>query len=117
MALKSKEWFLGKCLVEERGRTRYGHLSSRALDLGLRRSAMTAGHILQSCGAAQKFLEEHRQHIPVINTADPQEGFDLDGAAAMLNEWRALFVDKHGPYGRASFHYNWDSLRTYLTRK
>lgn len=59
MALKSKEWFLGRCLDEERKASALGPLSRRALDLGLKRSAKTAGHILQACGATQLFLEAH----------------------------------------------------------
>jgi len=116
MALKSKDWFLGRCLVEERARSKYCYLGARALDLGLRRSGKTAGHIMQACGAAQKFLEEHPEHIGTIAGSDPLEGFDLRGSPQILRDWRQFFANKTGGYGRASFHYNWDSLSTYLTR-
>ena len=38
MALKGPLWLLGRALVEERNRTPLGHLSARALDLGLRKT-------------------------------------------------------------------------------
>lgn len=117
MGLKSKEWFLGKCLEEERGTTRLGYLSCRILDLGLRRTAKTAGHILQSCGATQKFLQEYPLHKRSICAASPLEPYRLDQNTQMLRDWLKFFKSQPRKYGHPRFGYTWDSLRTYLTKR
>ena len=117
MALKSKEWFLGKCLEEERKTSPLGPLARRVLDLGLRREAKTAGHILQACGAAQKFLEAHPSHKRPIRKSSPLEPFPLHKSSTMLKDWNIFFRRQPEKYGHPRFGYNWDTLRTYLTRR
>lgn len=117
MGLRSKEWFLGKCLDEERETTRLGYLSRRILDLGLKRTAKTAGHILQSCGATQKFLDKYPQHKHSIRAASPLDPFPLDQNTKMQRDWIKFFRGQPHKYGHPRFGYSWDSLRTYLTNR
>ena len=117
MGLKSKEWFLGKCLEEERKTSRLGFLSYRALDLGLRRTVQTAGHILQSCGATQKFINKYPKYRKVIRSASPLDRFPLHRHRKMLRDWLIYFGKQSSTYGHPRFGYNWNTLRTYLTAK
>lgn len=117
MGLKSKEWFLGKCLDEERGTTRLGYLSRRVLDLGLKRTAKTAGHILQSCGATQQFLTKYPQHKRSIRAAPALEPYPLDRNTKMLRDWLKFIRAQRHNYGHPRFGYSWDTLRTYLTKR
>ena len=115
MALKSPLWLLGRALTEERRRTPLGHLASRALDLGLRKKDSTRGHMFQAIGGVQKFLEAHPEHIPVIYEASPLEPYKPE--ARVLADWTEFIQQHGGPYGRAAFGYNYDTLKGYLTRK
>lgn len=117
MGLKSKEWFLGKCLEEERKTSRLGPLSYRVLDLGLRRTVQTAGHILQSCGATQIFLKKYPKYRRVIRMASPLDPFPLHRHRKMVRDWLTFLRGQQGKYGHPRFGYNWSTLRTYLTHK
>ncbi|HHT9138299.1 MAG TPA: hypothetical protein ACFYEK_13790 [Candidatus Wunengus sp. YC60] len=114
MALKGRNWFFGKCLLEERKRTKFTYLSAKALDLGFGREH-TQGHILQSCGATQMFLNEFPQHKRIIRRASPTEPFRIRGN--ILRDWRVFFSLKQDDYGRATFGYNWSNLKSYLTNR
>lgn len=115
MALKSPLWLLGKALVEERNRTILGHLSSKALDLGLRKTDSTRGHMFQAIGAVQKFLERFPQHKDTISAASPLEPYKPN--RQILTDWKN-FIQRHdGSYGHARFDYNYDTLKGYLTLK
>lgn len=117
MAIKSKEWFLGKCLEEERKTSPLGPLARRVLDLGLRRTSKTAGHILQSCGATQRFLEVYPVHKRTIGKTSPLDPFPLHKYQNVLKDWNSFFRKQPAKYGHPRFGYNWDTLRTYLTQK
>ena len=115
MALKGPLWLLGRALVEERNRTPLGHLSSRALDLGLRKTDSTRGHLFQAAGAVQRFLEAHPEHVGTIQAASPLEPYKPAGQ--VLDDWRTFLAGHDGPYGRGNFGYNYDTLKGYLTPK
>lgn len=112
MSLKSRNWFFGKCLIEERKRTKFTYLSAKALDLGFGREH-TQGHILQACGATQMFLNEFPRYKGIIHRGSPIEPYRIRGSA--LRDWRVFLSHKHGSYGRVAFGYNWDNLKSYLT--
>ena len=115
MALKGPLWLLGRALVEERNRSTLGHLSARALDLGLRKTDSTRGHLFQAAGAVQRFLEAHPQHVATIKAASPLDPYKPVGQ--VLNDWKALLAEQAGPYGQRKFGYNYDTLKGYLTPK
>ena len=115
MALKGPLWLLGLALVEERNRSTLGHLSARALDLGLRKTHSTRGHLFQAAGAVQGFLEAHPEHVATIKAASPLEPYKP--AEQVLDDWKA-FLDEHaGPYGHRRFGYDYDTLKRFLTPK
>lgn len=115
MALKGPLWLMAKCLEEERKRSAITFLSSRALDLGIRKSESTRGHVFQACGAVQKFLIEHPRYKSTIRSSTPFEPYKLHGN--LLRNWLEFLPNNHGNYGRATFGYNFDVLRRYLTPK
>ena len=115
MALKGPLWLLGRALVEERNRTPLGHLSARALDLGLRKRDSTRGHLFQAAGAVQRFLEAHPEHVAVIQAASPLEPYKPVGQ--VLADWTAFIAEHDGTYGQRRFNYNYDTLKGYLTPK
>lgn len=116
MALKGPLWLLGRALVEERNRTPLGHLSARALDLGLRKTDSTRGHLFQAAGAIQRFLEAHPEHIATIQAAAALEPYKPTGQ--VLADWKAFLAQQHdGPYGQGKFGYNYGTLKGYLTPK
>lgn len=115
MALKGPLWLLGRALVEERNRTPLGHLSARALDLGLRKTDSTRGHLFQAAGAAQKFLEAHPAHVSTIQAASPLDPYKPTGQ--MLADWKSFLARHGGPHGQGKFGYNYDTLKGYLTPK
>lgn len=115
MALKGPLWLLGRGLVEERNRTPLGHLSARALDLGLRKTDSTRGHMFQAAGAVQMFLEAHSGHVAIIHAASPLEPYKPTGQ--MLNDWKNFLRGHNGVYGQRKFGYNYDTLKGYLTPK
>ena len=117
MAIRSKEWFLGKCLEEERKTSPFGPLARRVLDLGLRRTSKTAGHILQACGATQRFPEMYPVHKRTIAKTSPLDRFPLYKHQHVLADWKNFFRNQSDQYGHPRFGYNWDTLKTYLTRK
>ena len=93
MAISSKEWFLGKCLEEERKTSPFGPLARRVLDLGLRRTSKTAGHILQACGATQRFLEMYPVHKRTIAKTSPLDRFPLYKHQHVLADWKNFFQE------------------------
>ena len=113
MALKSEKWFFKSALAEERKRSRLTYLASRALDLGFG-SENTSGHIRQAVGAAQEFIAANPTAVARIRATDSCQPLDL-AAAGILGDWTTFFAGRTGPYGRATFGYNWDTLRGYLT--
>ena len=115
MALRGPLWLLGRALEEERNRSTLGHLSARALDLGLRRTDLTRGHVFQAIGAVQRFLEAHPEHVPTINAASPVEPYRPAGQ--VIEDWKAFLAGHAGSFGRRTFGYNYDTLKGYLTPK
>lgn len=115
MGLRGPRWFLGRCLEEERSKTRFARLSSRALDLGLRRTENTSGHVFQACGAVQKFLANRKAFRTAIRAAPPQRPHRLPEAER--SAWVGFIRNKRGTYGPKSFGYNYTVLRGYLTSR
>ena len=115
MALKGPLWLLGKAIVEERNNTPLGHLSSRALDLGLRKTHKTRGHMFQAIDGVQNFLSDHPQHKAIVREANPLDPYKPSGQ--MLVDWIAFLQKHEGLYGHQRFNYNYDILRRYLTPK
>jgi hypothetical protein len=114
MGLKSRNWFFGKCLVEERKRTKLTYLSAKALDLGLTGNENTQSHIMHACGAVQEFLMKYPTHKRTIKIA-PAEAYKPGGK--LLRDWLRYFSTKSDGYGRHSFCYDWDTLKSCLTKK
>lgn len=114
MALKSREWFFGRCYKEVKRLGETAYLANKALELGFGREN-TQGHILQACGAVQMFFQDYPSHKNTINQASPFDPYKLTGQ--ILQDWLSFFASKSGSYGRRRFGYNWDYLRTYLTTK
>jgi len=114
--VKGREWFFGECYKQVRNRGKLSALADKALQLGFK-SQMTGGHILQACGAAQLFLQEHPEHKTAIRHSSPTQPYRLRGG--VLDDWLAFIGGKMGKstYGPRQFLYNWGSLRTYLTPK
>jgi hypothetical protein len=114
MGLRSREWFFNCCYKEVKKSGKLAYLANKALELGFGKEN-TQGHILQACGAVQKFFQEYPQHKTAISIASPVDPYEPK--SQMLKDWLTFFNSKTGPYGRRRFGYNWDYLRTYLTRK
>jgi hypothetical protein len=102
-------------LTEERNRTSLGHLSSRALDLGIRKTDSTRGHLFQAIGAVQQFLIAYPQHKATINTASKIDPYKPTGQ--VLDDWKTFLKAHAGSYGNAKFGYNYNTLKGYLTKK
>lgn len=112
MGLKSRFWFLARALEEERRGPRGSRihaLSVRALDLGLRGTDSTRGHILQAAGAVQVFLARRAGHVAMIRASPPNQVYQP--GSSFLADWQAFLAAKHGPYGRPDFGYNYDTLK------
>jgi len=114
MALKGRNWFFGKCLTEERNRTEFTFLSAKALGLGLLGREHTQGHISQACGATQMFFSRFSDYKRTISRQSSVEPYRLGGNA--LRDWVSFVSGKSGSYGNQAFNYNWDHLKSYLTR-
>jgi hypothetical protein len=115
MPLKGPLWLMGKCLEEERRRGKLTDLAAKALDLGVRRTESTRGHVFQACGAVQQFLREHPRHRAAIKVASPTEPFKPSGQ--LLRDWKSFIKSRSGSYERESFSYDYDTLKGYLTPK
>jgi hypothetical protein len=115
MALKGPLSLLGRALVEERGNTQLGYLSARALDLGVRKTDSTRGHLFQAVGAVQRFLEAYPQHVATIKAASPLDPYKPAGQ--VLADWNTFIGANAGAYGNVKFGYNYDTLKGYLTPK
>ena len=114
MGLKSRNWFFGKCLSEERERTRLTFLSAKALNLGLSGNENTQSHILHACGAVQMFLTTFPRYKTIIRQSSA-ETYKPEGD--LLRSWLRFLSSNSGSYGRQNFGYNWDTLKSCLTRK
>lgn len=115
MALRGPQWLLARSLTEERTRGRFSHLAGRALDLGLMKTDKTRGHVNQATGAAQQFLAEYPEHRPTIRAQSPVDPYKPTGA--VLDDWLRFIGEHAGTYGQPRFGYNYDTLKTYLTKK
>jgi len=113
MALKGHLWFLGRCLDEERARTSESLIATRLLDLGLKRSESTRGHVFQAVGALQNFYSDHSGIAADARTAPAYEPYAFD--ANELGAWCDWFNARSGTYGQSRFGYNYDTLCGYLT--
>lgn len=118
MGLKGPLTLLARALSDERRRPPppTAYLAGRALDLGLQKTDLTRGHLFQAVGAAQQFFENHAA-IKARVAAAPVDDRPWHLAGTDLQDWRSWFTAKHGQYGRASFGYNYDTLRHVLSRK
>lgn len=114
MALKSKEWFYKQCLVETRGFTRLAHLAFDILNKGIGGHDRTRGHVTQAIGATQRFLEGFPRFRRAIQSSDPTRPFDIRRDQEIAREWRRWFQRRRGGFGRQSFGYNFNTLRSYL---
>lgn len=115
MALKGRNWFFGKCLTEERSRTKLAFLSGRVLDLGLSGREHTQGHISQACGAVQVFLSEFTNHKRTLREETPVDPYKIQGN--VLRDWISFLSRNSGNYGKRFCGYNWDTLKSCITRK
>jgi hypothetical protein len=115
MAIKGPLWLMAKCLEEERSRGKLTFLSGRALDLGIRKSESTRGHIFQACGAVQAFFEDFPNHIATVKNSSPVEPFKP--TARILRDWLSFIDTKSGSYSQRKFNYNYDTVKNYLTPK
>lgn len=115
MAIKGPLWFLAHSLDQERSRTALSFLSGRALDLGLKKTDATRGHLFQAVGAVQKFLDQYPGHLPTIKSNSPLNPYKPNGQ--VLKDWLKFIAANGGPYERASFGYNYNTLKGYLTAK
>lgn len=106
---------LGRCYEEVRKPSALAYLANRALELGLTNRDNTVGHILQACGAAQKFFAEYPAHKAAVQATHPGQPYGPQGQ--VLRDWRSFFNGKTGDYDRPKFGYSWDVLHTILTRK
>jgi hypothetical protein len=115
MAVKGPLWLLARSLEQERNRSQLAHLAGRALDLGLKKTDATRGHLFQATGAVQKFLQQAPQHINAIKLESPL--IPYKPAGPILQDWLGFIAPSNGPYERASFGYNYTTLKGYLTAK
>ena len=114
MGLKSENWFFGKCLSEERRRTKLTYLSARVLDLGVAGIENTRSHILHACGATQMFLTTFPRYKTIIRQS-PADTYKPEGN--LLRDWLNFLSSNSGSCGRQNFGYNWDTLKSCLSRK
>ena len=115
MALKGKEWFYKQCLREVKQYTSLAHLAWDILEKGIGQKDSTRGHVTQAIGATQEFLATFPDHVKTIRSADPTKPLDLPKHKSILKDWKQWFSKRNGKFGRASFGYNYDTLRGYLT--
>jgi hypothetical protein len=115
MALKGRDWFFGKCLIEERKITKFAYLSADVLRLGLLGTEHTQGHISQACGATQMFLSRFPNHKSTISRQSSVDPYRLEGD--VLRDWVSFLSGKSGSYGQKRFCYSWDHLKNCLTRQ
>lgn len=88
-------------------------LGRLALDLGLKGQDGTRGHVLQACGAIQKFLEAYPHNAALMVAAPIASPYPVP--EDVLNDWLMFIAAQHGAYGQASFGYSYDTLKGYLT--
>jgi len=115
MALKGPLSLMARCLEEERRRGKLTFLAARALDLGLRRTESTRGHIFQAVGAVQNFFEKHPEHRATISATSPVDPYKPSGQ--LLEDWKVFIRTHSRRYGRKSFGYDYGTLKGYLTPK
>lgn len=117
MALRGPLWLMSECLTEERDRGPLTHLAAIALDLGIRRTDRTRGHVFQASGAVQNFYLKHREHAATADDGSPIEAYDPTGA--FLSDWTTWLGNQSGTYGHPhfGFEYDYDVLKGYLTSR
>ncbi len=115
MALKGPLSLMARCLEEERRRGKLTFLAAKALDLGLRRTDSTRGHIFQAVGAVQNFFQRYPEHRATVAAASPVHPYKPSGNP--LRDWKVFLRTHTGEYGRKSFGYDYDTLKGYLTSK
>ena len=116
MALKSKEWFYKECLLQIKDRTRLYHLCWDILMKGIGQSDKTRGHVTQSIGVCQKFLNAHLNLIDIIKNSDPTRPFDVSKNKDVRDALKAWLPKRNGPFGRTEYGYNYDTLKKILTQ-
>jgi len=115
MALKSKEWFYKQCLREVKGHRRFCHLCWDILEKGIGQSDSTRGHVTQSVGVSQEFLNSHPQLVATIRAADSSCPFDVAHSTQVRNALRTWLAGREGRFGRRSFGYNYDTFKNIVT--
>lgn len=115
MAMKGPLSLMARCLEEERRRGKLTFLAAKALDLGLRRTDSTRGHVFQAVGAVQNFFQKHPRHRGTVTAASPVHPYKPRGN--LLTDWKAFLRAHTGKYARKSFGYDYDTLKGYLTSK
>lgn len=115
MALKSKEWFYKQCLGEVERHGRFAHLCWDILKKGIGQSDSTRGHVTQAIGVCQTFLAAHAALVPIIRAADPTRPFNVSSDQRVRAPLRTWLPRQSREFGRASFGYNYDTLRNIVT--
>ncbi|MGA2705605.1 MAG: hypothetical protein ABSH35_31555 [Isosphaeraceae bacterium] len=115
MSLKSKEWFYKQCILEVDRHTQFEELSWDVMKKGIAQINGTRGHVTQSIGAIQGFLEEFPAHRATIRASALDQPFDMGIDPDVLRDWLAWFQQRTGKYGRRAFGYDYDTLYNVLT--
>jgi|SRR3569623_294113 len=115
MALRSKEWFFKKCLVEIRDYGRFSHLAWDVLQKGIGQSNGTRGHVTQAVGVSQEFLTAFPTHIALIKASDPTLPFDVAAHRLLQRNLIAWIANESGNFGRRTFGYSYDSFKRNTT--
>lgn len=114
--LRSKEWFYKQCLLQVGQHDRLCHLAWDILQKGVGQKDATRGHVTQAIGASQQFLIANPAAAETIRAADPTSPFNVRAHPRVrraLVEW--LREQHDHEYGRASFGFNYGTLKNILT--
>jgi hypothetical protein len=71
--------------------------------------------VTQAIGVSQAFLAGHASFCARIRAADPTRPFDVAADSQLQNALRAWLANCHGPYGRGSFGYSYDTFKNIVT--
>jgi len=118
--LRSKEWFFKQCFLEYEGGGPLSDLAWDALKKGIAQEDATRGHVWQPVGAVQLFFAAFPEYRRVVAAtgAEPYDIISDDEMREAWTDWLAAEVARHrgkqGIFGRASFGYNINRMRTYL---
>ena len=115
MPLRSKEWFYKQCLLEVKQHGRFCHLCWDILEKGVGQKESTRGHVTQAIGACQEFLAGNRELIKVRKANDPTLPLIVSNNEPVRRAFTRWLAGHSGPFGRASFGYNYDTLKNILT--